>query len=782
MVTFWLYILEYNDTIYIFIYYVASACGGCHYSKRKPKMRRFALCLSLAVVSALADETVNLDAIQVESNVSKSPFLMENQTASPSVLRFGPESAAALGTQAAMNPYTVIQYAPSVNFTPVDATGSNEPSFHDPIRMRGRSQSGPGGVFLIDGLPISSNPGGGKQLVDMENIAAIDLYKGYIPTNLNTGFSSLIGKVDLRLRNPKEQMGGSLSQSVGSDNFLRTYVQLDSGKVGDVAVFGSFSQVSSDKNRGKGDLSKSNAMLGLRYTPNDAFEARVYAITNSDEHHNYGSLTYAEAQDIDTYWDKDFATARPTANNDVDYYDWNKQDFTTNVLMADIAYKVGSAGAIRLKPYYKSDKGEYWLSSFNADPTKQRVINWKMDHDLAGATLEYDHQVSAALAVKAGYWYHKQLPPGPPTDRKKYRVVSGELVFNGYASLADTDDHIIQAPFVELSGKNGAFEYKAGVQYQSFRIAELKSYTDLTNTTVSEDYDTAIAQSTLDPWASVDAKTFTTWIPSAHLGYNAANNDKLYMDYSRTYGFDVNLFPTYISNRAVFVGANVTLQELWDELELELSDNVELGYKTTVGSFTLNPSLYVMSVQNKQASLYDPAYGVTYPANVGKAQGYGVELAAYGELAPAWDLMVGASYNRYYFTENFKSNATTTVDIKGKQVPDAPETMIKAALSYRSASFTVTPSLRYNSSRYGDVTNTQKLDAYTLVDLDAVYHIGTVWGMENSKFRLTATNLTDEKYVSTIVTADNVLSASTTSSSYMAGAPLSVYGAFSFDF
>ena len=41
---------------------------------------------------------------------------------------------------------------------------------------------------MINGMPVSSNPGGGKQMLDMENVASIDLLKGYLPPEKNIGF------------------------------------------------------------------------------------------------------------------------------------------------------------------------------------------------------------------------------------------------------------------------------------------------------------------------------------------------------------------------------------------------------------------------------------------------------------------------------------------------------------------------------------------------------------------------------------------------------------------
>lgn len=746
-------------------------------------MKPSILILSLAACSVLAAAPLGIERIVVSDTLDDGDTLIVDSNLSNANQTFGKKSISTLSTQANMNPYSVIAYSPSVNFTPVDQAGSNEPSYHDPIRIRGKSQSGPGGVYMIDGMPISSNPGGGKQLIDMENIASIDLLKGYVPAEKNLGFSSLIGKVDMNLREASNKMGGEVSQSFGSDDFMRTFVRFDSGKIGDVSVFGSFSRLSNDKTKGEGDLTRLNGTMGLSYTPNNAFKAKITAIRNSDDHHNYYNLSYAEAKDLGENFNKDYATSKPTASNDVNYYDWNKQHFLTTALLGEFEYHPTSSDTLTFKPYYKKDQGDYWYSNVNPDPTKNRVVNWHMEHDLYGGTAAYDHTFSEALKAKIGYWYHKQLPPGPPSDQEKYKVVNGNLVFDGYAVLADNDYHTLQAPFAELSGTIDRFTYVAGAQLQSFKLGALESHTFGNQTgAANPDYDDAISSTASDPWASVDAKTFHTFVPSLYLGYAVSPTTTAYIDYSRTYGFDVNLFPTYISNRATFVAKNVTLQELWDKLDLELSDNIDIGVKTTVGGITLNPSLFVSFVQNKQANIYDPAYGVNYPANIGDALGYGAEFSAYGPINEQLELLLGLSYNRYQFTQNFKSGATTTVDTDGKQLPDAPKYMAKAALSYHIGDWTLTPSARYTSSRYGDVANTQKIDAYTIVDFDLAYHLGKFMGSRSALFRLTATNLTNEKYIATINAADNFLAATGTASTYQTGAPLGIYGSLNLKF
>ncbi len=201
-----------------------------------------------------------------------------------------------------------------------------------------------------------------------------------------------------------------------------------------------------------------------------------------------------------------------------------------------------------------------------------------------------------------------------------------------------------------------------------------------------------------------------------------------------------------------------------------------------MGDITINPNIFVSFVKNKQANIYDPAFSVNYPANIGDALGYGAEISAYGNLTDVLDFLIGLSYNRFNFTQDFKSSPTTTVQTDGNQLPDAPRYMAKAAVSYHIGDWTLTPSVRYSSSRWGDVANTQKIGGYTLVDFDVSYYIDNFIGSKDAIFRLTATNLTNQEYIATINAADNFLAATGTASTYQTGAPIGVYGSINLRF
>ncbi len=137
--------------------------------------KRFCAVISIAAATAvLGADGYKLENITVAGG-SDGAFVGQEQKEPFSPQTFTKEGIRTLGKQTNMNVFKVIDMSPSVNFSSVDAFGSNESSYHDPVRIRGKNQSGPGGVLSVEGLPVNSNPGGGKTIYDMEKGLAFQI-------------------------------------------------------------------------------------------------------------------------------------------------------------------------------------------------------------------------------------------------------------------------------------------------------------------------------------------------------------------------------------------------------------------------------------------------------------------------------------------------------------------------------------------------------------------------------------------------------------------------------
>lgn len=108
---------------------------------------------------------------------------------------------------------------------------------------------------------------------------------------------------------------------------------------------------------------------------------------------------------------------------------------------------------------------------------------------------------------------------------------------------------------------------------------------------------------------------------------------------------------------------------------------------------------------------------------------------------------------------------------KGKQVANTPETTVKFGAVYKDRGFKVVPSARYVGERYGDATNTEKVDSYIVYNALLEYETKQ-FGTE-LLFGLEVTNLFDKDYISAINTSDDAMAGQ---ASYFVGMPRTVMG------
>ena len=745
---------------------------------KNKKLLLLSIIASQYTMMLYAIENITLESININGSNTQSSFIEhlsinDDMMASESFTKNAIET---FSPQTNISALKVINMSASVNFNSADAFGSNESSFHDPIRIRGKNQSGPGGSLMIEGLPISSNPGGGKTIYDMENFSYIDLYKGYMPVNKSLGFSNLIGKVDLIIKEPSSKFAVTASQMAGSENTSRTFLRVDSGKMGDFTAFGSTSYTQGDKWKGDGDLQRTNAMFGLVYKPNSNFKAQTYLTINKDTHNNYYQMNYAQAKDLANNYNKDYADDATKG----DYADYNKQEFKDISALAKIEYYFSNDAILAFKPYYLKDEGYYSFSTKPSVLSNTIIKKWDIDHDLYGGVLEFEKDITDSIYMKLGYWMHWQEPSGPPKEQKIYNVASGSPTFVKYGVLADVNRHKLNSPYLEFSGDISKFKYVLGVRYLTFELCKVDSYAKGTNASTSQEYNSAISNATLNSDASINSKKYTQMLPSAFLSYDINRHLNIYTSYTKSYNFDINLYSSYVSKASI--SSKATLQELWDKQQLELSDNYEIGlvYKSKNAIYSSN--IYYTDISGKQVSAYDAEVDATYPTNNADAKSYGVELSTTGKINKKISYMLNGSFNKYYYTQDFKTSATTSTTIKSNQIPDAPKYMANASLTYQDKGFTITPILKYYSKRYGDVDNTQSIGSCTLVDIDASYKLKKFYKTKEALLKISITNLFDKEYISSIITPDNALASTTNVTTYQAGAPFAIYAGITLKF
>lgn len=672
------------------------------------------------------------------------------------------------------NAYQAISLEPGVDVRANDPTGTNAS-----YKIRGNSSRGQ--ALILEGLPFKGIGIGQpiSDLADMENIESITVEKGAVPANGNFGFGNLI---DLRFMRPSDKFSTTAKQVLGSHDFTKTFARLDTGNFrGGIKAFFSGSLTDTDKFKGPGKgLERDNFAFGLTGGSPDGVEWEVFGIHNDEKRDLYKGLTYAQSTDPGRYWALDYNPARTgIATDDIKYYAHNREDYRTSTILGKLKFPFGQDASLTFRPYFTNDSGNAWSGSsqtmVNFVQKQNVVVESLLDRNTFGAVLEYEKTwPDSRFAV--GYWYGEHEPPGPPTARKARDT---NLGFLGWVNLYGVNDrYSYRAPYVAFSKTHNRTVVDAGLKYLSIGSAEFVSY----NTTGIGDvgYEQAKSQA-----SGVDfilpSNTRRLWLPSIGATHYLNETSSLKASYGKNFDWpEYGWASSAISLFKQLGYDEQELQHLWaTRIRPQESDDFDLDYRYASNRFAFTASLYYKRKKNLGVSIYDPAVNLTYSQNSGEGRSYGVEFGSSYRASDNLTLDVALSYNDAAFTSDVQTGVSTTVAAKGKQLPDRPRLYGNVSAVYDLNGYRIAPAVRYLGKRYADVLNQYSVDGTWLADLSVSKNV-TVGAGHRLRFSLSALNLFDEKYISTISTSD--INTNQGAPTYLVGATRSVFASMEYQY
>jgi len=723
----------------------------------------------LPIIAFSADDensskSYKLDTIEV-SSVKNTAIYAEPQENSKSANVLTKNALNRVGGPAQTNYYKAIDMLPGVNIQTADAFGiSNGQN----IKIRGKSSFHVGRT--IEDVPLTgivgTNGMGGGELFDMENISEISVYKGAIPSDKGFSLSTSTGVVDAGILKPADKLELSLKQSVGSDNFRRTFMRIDSGKLpSDSSFFISYSNTAGDKWKGEGGSpdGKENVNFGFTQKVSDIVTANVYAAYSSVKMHNYRSLTYAQAKDLGKYYDLDYNKkfTNSAAENSL-YYDYNKQEFESYAVVGDIKIRLADSVFLTLKPHYWKEDG--WTLTGSSG----KLTLWDIVHEQYGMLSKIDARVFDT-DITFGHSFMNMEAPPPPVYQKQYTVSNtGALSGYTYKTLSKQSDNILNTYFITAAKRFSDLTVSGGFKYLVWDTASLQYYSNTSTLSGNLSYDQALSAAVIDPRQHVSSQTYTRVLPNISFDYKINQQLSTAFQYSKTYGRpDWGPQASAYQSASAAFKATHTMQDIFNVLKPEMADNYELSATYNSNSMHLKPVLFYSVYTDKEVSIYDASAGQRYNVSSSKAHAYGVEAEM--AYSPWSDLSIFCSPS---YTMSKLDNDTVipnqTLATKGKQLPDIPKLLVKLGATYQDGGFALTPVVRYSDGRYGDAINNEKVDAYTVVDLHASYGIKNMFAAKEVSFNASLLNIFNKKYVGVISSNDLTLDGST---SYMPGAP-----------
>lgn len=185
----------------------------------------------------------------------------------------------------------------------------------------------------------------------------------------------------------------------------------------------------------------------------------------------------------------------------------------------------------------------------------------------------------------------------------------------------------------------------------------------------------------------------------------------------------------------------------------ETSTNIDFGYRYTSGTLIAQVSGFFNTFDNRIVSTFDEDLGQFVDRNVGSVESKGIELSAGWSPIEALSLYGTASFLDSELQDDYVFNAAgTRLPTKGKKQVETPEQMYSLRASYQfNDVFTAGIQGKYTGERWVTDVNDLKVDAYTVVDIDARFDFAP-FGFEGTYLQVNVTNLFDEQYYSNLGT------------------------------
>ncbi len=711
-----------------------------------------------------AEDAAPLSEIVVTGDALVTPTKQTNDTVytGQEVTKKGIEMQ---GSKADTSVYEAVEILPGINMESADPYGLAA----EQKAIRTRGVRGYLGAMTVEGIPnYGGNPMGPRDYIyDMEDMRGVAVYKGAVPVDLGTGVGARGGAIELRPRWPEEMFGGDISTSYGSNNYTRTFFRLDSGPLPMLnnRFSMSYSLTEADKWKGPGDLgprNNANFMFEQRYNSTDTI--KVWFNYNDIRQDLYKSLTYQETQSLDQNYRKDYnATLTGVKSQDINYYKYNTANLTNIDMFAIVPVTLTDAFSLSFKPYYSTED-----STILGGATSQGGVIQQRNRDIDryGVISEATYKFTDIKAT-LGYWFESS---DMRINVENYNPVN--FAYLGYGNYTENlDNGYAHTPYFKLSGKLFNFDWQAGVKYFYYKDPASEGY--LWNSSTKS----------LSRAADLDrsSKEYDEFLPSVGLGYKVMDSLEFYASYGRNqirpYAYQP-LLNTYNQYRSRFQNAGVTLNDLFNGYDMEISDDFELGARFRKGWFEAIPTVYYARHKNMLTTVYDPRVDLSYYQNIGKGTGYGVELVTNLYINDNLTCFINPTYNVLTYDDDLTYQGVT-LKTEGKQVVDTPEWMLKTGMIFKYKNFEFTPILRYVGTRYGDAEHKESVDDYVTMDLQLSYKFDKLPYGKSLKASLEFYNVFDTEYVSLINASDDSRAGST---SYYVGAPFTMLGKLSLSF
>jgi iron complex outermembrane receptor protein len=721
------------------------------------------------------------------------------------------------------NPYQAIEILPGVSQNQDDPTGL----FGGDLSMRGLKADQIG--FTINGAPVNDSGNFAvfpQEYTDQENLDQIFITQGSSDVDA-PHVGAVGGNIGIVSSQPLDYLNFRVAETVGQEQLLRHFLRFDTGWLGPVKIFASFSDSLANKWRGDGiaDRQHTDGEIQVKVASNS--KIRFIWLYNDATANFFRQMTKAQYQqfgrdfDYNTFWGKPGqAPIRlapgPGPQNEAgsvadpenpgatalrrDFWPLQINPFRNVVLNLKGNFQITDDLRFDFEPYLWIGRGGGGFGRTEVEGASLGgTIGYTLPADLNGdgdssdTVLLYRSSVTRTerpgfntkltydwenFTFKLGAWWeqarHRQNQPYSYVD------ANGVPCDKWLLDLSPSNTCLVRnAAGIPIQGRD-QFTVSTGRSIfgeisGDFFNDDLKVVVGLSHRQIKREVTALLPLSILtpgDPAFSPTAKfpfnKYDEFLPNFGVRYWITPEHQVFAGANR--GFRVP------ANFVVLNYATGPLRQLVDRnIDSETSWDYEAGYRFQGEMIQVSVTGWLHDFKNYLATAQiDPVTRTT--TNIGDLKIFGVEMEAGTQPWHGFTAYGSVTLMTSRLQDDFAASVTgSTINYlptRGKQMTDTPNFMFTFSLGYENSGFFASLTPKCTSSRYSTLMNDQNTDAYCIFNATAGYKFDEGWGyLRGAKLQFFGQNIFDEDYLGRIAATgtSNALAQLATNGTLIAG-------------
>lgn len=617
---------------------------------------------------------------------------------------------------------------------------------------------------------------------DTENMGDVTVLQGY-PDVDQAVAGAAGGTIAWATINPSHHFGVDASVTAGGNDYRREFVRIQTGDIGPVRSWISYSHNASDVWRGKGGATV-DKIDGKSVWQIDE-QNSISASLQYNRQIRYGGYRMVSKAQIETYgYDYNYNTEMASAT-DTNYWKLHNNPFKNYMLSLDGEFQLTDALHLSVVPYFQYGEGgggsgfNFTESTSASNIGRFGYVNYDLNGDgrIGGSALTYSY--SGSNTWRPGV-IAKLVQDFGPNDTLTYGVWFDQPRQEQYQVYLPTSkgeaadvwgkSHLITYPNSDIPQYN----YKDYTKTTLQRVFVSNSWTPDDHWTVTaggaytvversgygyQHYGSDGGPSYLQQYGGYSSETWRKFTPSAGVKFQLDNANQFYLGYGRSFRAPVNgvitqsnaVIDFYKQNPGELDYSGITNEQLnaVGNNKPETADTIDLGWRYYAGRVSASIDAYASNLKNKQVSGYDEASGQTVYLSVPALHQRGVNAEASVKLGEYFSLYGSYAYTESTITANTDTIGDGVYPTKGKSFVDVPRNTAHLGVNFHNGPFWAGVSGSYRSAYWADWVNTEKAPGYTTFSLNAGWNLPEFSAqIRRPQIKLNVYNLTDKQALS----------------------------------